>query len=72
MSDPDFDAWREKGRKVGRQLLATLDVMALEEVIRASGSNPEVHRNALLSHAYQSGLRDVLREYRQAARPGAK
>jgi len=69
MGSTEYDAWREKGRVVGRQILATLDVMALEEAIRSAtpgnaNRDPQRHSQAL---AFRIGLRDVLRECRQAA-----
>jgi hypothetical protein len=63
----DYEAWRERGRKVGRQLLALLDAMALEEAIRASGSGdlrPVTYRHPELGTAYRLGLQDALKEYR--------
>jgi len=69
MGSAEYDVWREKGRMVGRQILATLDVMALEEAVRASSPSnanrdPQRHSQAL---AFRIGLRDALRECRQAA-----
>jgi hypothetical protein len=65
-TEVDIQAWRAKGRRIGRQILEKLDEIAVMELIRASGSDPEAHRNPLFSHAYSAGLRDALKEHRQA------
>jgi hypothetical protein len=67
----DFQAWREKGRKIGRQLLGELDVMALEDAIRAAGSRSTEaagRRSVEQTHAYTAGLQEVLREHRRGAK----
>jgi hypothetical protein len=66
VQDEDYGVWREKGRQVGRKLLETLDVLALEDAIRrpgGSGLDPELRRHPKRSNAYRIGLRDVLREH---------
>jgi hypothetical protein len=66
MQDADYTVWREKGHKIGRQLLESLDVMALEEAIHKpgrNGSDPELRRHPDRSNAYRVGLRDALREH---------
>jgi hypothetical protein len=71
MAEVDFEAWREKGQRVGRQLVQALDVMALEEAIRTTSTGLERARHRDANYAYRLGLQDVLREHRQAPKRGA-
>jgi hypothetical protein len=66
MAEADYETWREKGHKIGRQLLESLDVMALEAAIHRPGGNradAELRRHPDRSNAYRVGLRDALNEH---------
>jgi hypothetical protein len=68
MSEIDFEAWRTRGQRVGRQIIQVLDVIALEEAIRVASTGLERAHRRETGYAYRLGLRDALKEHRQAAR----
>jgi hypothetical protein len=72
MSEMDFEAWRTRGQRVGRQIVQALDVMALEEAIRVASTGLERDHRRETSYAYRLGLRDVLREHRQVVKREAR